>query len=183
MASTVQPHAETCPIFTGPENYQCATYGTDQRPKGGETFALSIKPGTVAGVPSYEVRTPLGVRTLVIGQSQEQTVDGKVVVSTASCGKIKGSKGELDAIILRTQVKGGAMTSETYFYPQAGGIVRMQFGPTGPDGGLLSKNVCRPQFPSRKAQPPANSAPNSPAGRVDAGTPPSGSSPARPPAR
>ena len=159
VASTVNPHAaETCPVFPAHDTFVCRVTRGPAKPP----YYLQLKPGTVDGKPAYKVITQLGSFDLVPGRILEQTENNQVVVTSTSCKKHKASNGEmLDAILYQESTKAGQMTSQTLFYPQGGGIVRLSFGPGAENGGFRSSDSCT-QYRAPKPAPTPAAKPKTP---------------------
>lgn len=160
IASTIGPHAEQCPKFTGPENYVCE----DRMHPSSDRLPLTIKGGDVSGTAAYQIGSRGGSSTLVVGKTSEKTVDGKTFVTTVSCGPFKGQKDPVtyNSLILREQVKDTAISSTTYFFPARKGIVRLTFGAAGLNGPTSSYNVCHPVNSTPKTAKPTAKPPGQP---------------------
>jgi hypothetical protein len=154
IASTIQPHAQTCPTFTGPENFTCDTFNELKQRTNDPKFEMSVRARPDGGARSYEVTMRKGTRPFVIGQAIEQAVNGQIYVTTPSCEVFPTQKGPVDAIAVSTQVKGGPVVEKTVLFPQGKGLVRITF-----KGTTYVRNSCQPILPTHQAPAPSVNTP------------------------
>ena len=150
IASTVAPHAQTCPTFAQKAEWNCEVQGKIKGSTG------SISPMTLTQAPNgtgYVLNIKGKDFALAPGLTKETTRGEQTSVDTTTCGTFTNSRGVVhNAFINRSRVD-GRDGSLVYFYAEGGGIVIMAFDPRGPDFGLLNKSICRPDYAAPKKTP------------------------------
>lgn len=134
-AQTLTP----CPDFTKHEIYNCRNFDKSQQPKDRLVFTISIRQGTVDGVPSFIVTGASSQTFVANGQPMTVQAGSIKATATATC--------EDRRFVTRTSMNDGQILVDK-FYIERKGLVRMSYVNKGQGEEFAGKTVCQPYYPN-----------------------------------